>query len=93
MGTYNPYYKSTYNLLRGLRGLKYSYNRGFKYPEPPSASGIRPASFATAFCTLTLPPDMDIFRLCSTPAVQKCNDNMIQKIFKKLTESNRLLIS
>ena len=31
MGTYNPKYKSTYNLLRGHQGAyKYSYKWGFK---------------------------------------------------------------
>ena len=39
MGTYNPNYKSTCNLLRGLKKLKAykcNANWGYKYPDPPS---------------------------------------------------------
>ena len=43
MGTYNPSYTYTYNLLRGLQGAyKCSYHWGYTYPEPPSS---RPVGF------------------------------------------------
>ena len=32
MGTYNPHYKSTYNLLRGLRGLISAVLIGLQVP-------------------------------------------------------------
>ena len=35
MGSYNPKYRSTYNLLLGTLGpSKHSYNGGYKYHEP-----------------------------------------------------------
>ena len=38
MGTHNPSYKSTSDLLRGLLGAcKRSHSWGRKYPEPPSS--------------------------------------------------------
>ena len=42
MGTYNPNYMSTDNLLRGLRGLTGTVRIGvisYEFPEPPSSLG------------------------------------------------------
>ena len=43
MGTSNHSYKSTYNLLRGLRELiSRVIIKGYKYHEPRSRTGSRP---------------------------------------------------